>query len=163
MIPEWSDGPLSGAIQSATAAGATLIDNGQEALVASTVARIHGHLVCWLEAVGTIGDGFTRLAAGIGIVSADAFAVGATAVPSPSADQDWSGWMWHYAGGPIVGFSVTESENTGPVSQIRIPIDVKAMRKMKPNEVIFGSVGLSAEVGVATISFGMHTRMLSLA
>ncbi len=156
----WSAGPLSGAVQSATAAGTTIISTGASLGGVLTLVRIRGELTVWLEAVGTIGDGFTRVHAGIGIVSTDAFTAGAASMPTPIGDADW-GWLWYYAGGVIAGFSVTESENTGPISQIRIPIDTKAMRKMTPNETVFGAVQFHTEIGVATASFVMNTRMLS--
>ncbi len=159
-LTEWSEGPKNDVIQSITAAGGTLVSTGSEAQESLTTVRIRGEWVLWLEAVGTIGDGFSGVGLGIGIVSADAFAQGVAATPIPFNDADWGGWIWYHMMGPIVGFSVTESENTGPVSQVRVPIDSKAMRKTGPNEVLFGSIQTIGEVGAATLSFGMRTRIL---
>ena len=133
---------------------------GQESLQHQTIVRIRGELVLWLEVVGTIGDGFTKFSAGIGIVSADAFAIGVTAMPNPGNDDEWPGWMWHHSAGSLVGLSVTEADNTGPISQVRIPIDSKAMRKWRSNEVLFGSVQLDTLIGAATVRFAMNTRIL---
>jgi len=121
--------------------------------------RLRGEITLWLEGVGAIGDGFTTYMCGIGIVSTDAFAIGATVMPTLSADADWGGWLWYHAGAAIVGASVTETFR-GPMEAIRLPIDTKAMRKMHPNETVFGSVEVVAEVGAAILSFTMNSRML---
>ena len=159
----WTEGPFSNAaIQAISASGLVVVTVGQTSAGGVTLVRIRGELVMWLEVVGAIGDGFAEVDAGIGIVSADAFGIGATAMPSPSVDKDWGGWIWHNSLGPIIGLSVTEVENTGQISQVRIPIDTKAMRKLIGNTTVFGAVAARGLIGAATISFGMSTRMLSM-
>ncbi len=158
---EWGDGPISTAVQSATAAGTTLISGAQQSLQAQTVLRIRGELTLWVEAATSIGDGFTAFTAGIGMVNDEAFLTGATAVPTPSGDPDWPGWIWYYAGSALISRSVTEVEEGGPLGAVRIPIDSKAMRKWGLNQDVFGAVSLVAEVGTATISFVMRTRLLA--
>ena len=159
-LTQWNEGPHSVATQSVTGAGNTIWGIGQSGFSKLTIVRIRGEFVAWLEVVGSIGDGFTRLTMGIGIASTDAFTQGGPSLPSPVSDADWNGWIWHAELGPLVGLSVTESENTGPLSQVRVPIDTKAMRKLSPNETVFGAVATSAEIGVATMVFGANTRML---
>ena len=154
----WNEGPLSNAVQSITMATDTVVTTGQTALGGVTLVRFRGELMLWLEVVTTIGDGFTRVGAGVGVITSDAFAAGAE--PSALGDPDWGGWLWHWAGGAIVGLSVTEAENTGPLSMVRIPIDSKAMRKIGPNETIFASVSTQAEVGAATLNMVFNSRML---
>ena len=159
-LTEWGEGPFNVLPQSITSAGVITIAGGQEATIKSTLVRIRGEISLWLEAVGTIGDGYAEVDVGIGIVSADAFTAGAASMPSPALDKDWP-WWWHSSMGAIVGFSVTESENTGPISQVRAVIDSKAMRKIAPNETVFGVVATRNEIGVATLTFTMNTRMLT--
>ena len=127
-----------------------------------TLVRIRGNLTFWLEVVGSIGDGFTRVYAGIGVANSEAFTAGSASLPGPLSDPEWGGWMWYEALGPIIGLSVTEADNTGPLSQVRVPIDTKAMRKLEANQTIFGMVQTATEVGVATLNFQMSTRMFSL-
>jgi len=122
--------------------------------------RIRGEFTAWITLATTVGDGFTELVAGIGIVSADAFATGVAAVPNPAGDPDWGGWLWYHAGGPLVSLETTEV-GRGPLSAIRIPIDTKAMRKMSPNEVLFGSLSTGTEIGTAAMDFLMNTRVLA--
>ncbi len=155
----WGAGPSSAAIQSLSASGALAVDTGQSFVGPSTLVRIRGMLTIWLESVGSIGDGFTQVVAGIGICSTDAFTTGLGAIPNPIGDIDWP-WIWYQNVGAMVGQSVTESENTGELAQVRLPIDSKAMRKIKSNETVFGRIQVGAEVGVTILSFTMDTRML---
>ena len=156
---EWTAGPLNSTVVSSTSSGALLVSTAQEANEATTVVRIRGEIALWLPVVTTIGDGFINFAAAIGIVSADAFTAGVASVPAPLADPDWGGWLWYHAGASLIGFETTEVLR-GPIGAVRIPIDTKAMRKMSPNEAIFGIVEFGTEVGTATVSFVMNTRML---
>jgi len=157
----WNVGPSQGGLPSITAGGAFLWDTGaQVALEGLTLVRIRGQMSIWLESVGTIGDGFFASAFGLCVISENAFGVGVTAIPSPITDVAWDGWLWHSFVGPIMGFSVTESENTGPVSQVRMDIDSKAMRKLKLSDVIVGVGEFSTEVGVTILQFGARTRAL---
>ena len=127
-----------------------------------TIARIHGNLTAWLEVVGSIGDGFDEVGFGICVVSENAFGVGITAIPFPLTDIGWEGWMFHRLLGPMVGLSVTEGENTGPISQFRLDFDTKAMRKIKASDVLVGVMELGTEIGAATLTFGMQSRTLLL-
>ena len=125
-----------------------------------TIVRIHGELVMWLEAVGTIGDGFVRGAFGMCVVSENASGVGITAVPHPIDDNTWGGWIVHRSFGPLMGLSVTESDNTGPLSVIRTQIDSKSMRHFKETDVLIAALALTNEIGVATVSWGFQSRIL---
>ena len=155
----WNVGPSSAAIQSQSATGTQLVDTGQQSLGGVTIVRMRGELAIWLSVVTTLGDGFTDLTAGIGIVTNDAFAVGASAMPTPKGDSDWGGWLWHASLATLIGFETTEVLR-GPMSAVRVPIDSKAMRKITGNETIFGAVQFGTEVGTATAQFQMNTRML---
>jgi len=159
-LVEWDEGPKSSAIQSVTVAGATTVTLGKLFVTKETIVRVRGMLTLWLEVATTIGDGYSDIVAAIGVVSNDAFTAGGAAIPNPVGDAQWSGWLWYQNIGPIIGQSVTESENTGALSQVRIPIDSKAMRKVSPNDAIFGVVESVTEVGTATLNFFMSTRML---
>jgi len=145
-----------------TANGALLFAvNAQMLLNDLTIVRMRGEFSAWLEVVTSIGDGFSRMALGFAIVSENAAGIGVTAVPAPLTDVGWDGWFYHKQFGPIQGFSVTESDNTGPASQIRMEIDSKAMRKGHASDVIVGVLEVAGEVGAATLTFGCATRILS--
>jgi len=159
----WGDGP--GADDLATldvltfsASTNGIVGVGREALIPFTITRIRGFLDLMLTAATTAGDGF-HWAAGIGIVSAEAFSIGITAVPKPFADKEWPGWLWFQMGtimSPIVLGNVT----SGPQQVLQIPIDSRAMRKIAPNEVVTLIVEF-AEHGAAVCEIRGATRMLS--
>ena len=158
----WTAGPRQITVPTVTAAGATLWAVGSQASVDLTQLRLRGSFQCWLETVTTIGDGFLRNAIGMCVVNENAFGVGIMAISHPLTDAGWDGWLYHRYIGAMVGFSVTEGENTGTVSQVRFEIDSKAMRKIKPTDVFVGVFEAGAEVGAATLQFIAETRTLDL-
>ena len=153
----WGDGPVTAGLQGFTAAGNVIVATGQAFGGFATIARIRGELVMWIEVATAVGDGYRRVYAGIGIASNDAFAVGASALPSPLLDPGWS-WLWFHAGGAIVALETTEV-GRGPLAAVRIPIDTKAMRKIGDNETVFAAVAADTEIGTATLTFSFTTRM----
>ena len=161
--PSWNQGPAQDAASARTAAGATLWNQSAVALESGlTLVRLHGELSMWLEAVTTIGDGFLTWAFGVCIVSQNAAGVGITAIPHPLTDANWDGWWYHSLHSAIIGLSVTESDNTGPVGQVRIPFQTKSMRKIKATDEVVGVLEMGTEVGAATATFTAETRMLVL-
>ena len=58
-----------------------------------TIVRIRGMITFELTTSDAALSGYAFTAA-IGMVTADAFAVGASAVPDPFDDQEWPGWLW---------------------------------------------------------------------
>jgi len=154
----WSEGPRITQKQTATALGKVVWNLGQTSGGGVTIVRIRGGFDIWLEAAVSVGDGYNPVAVGIGIVSSDAFAIGATAMPGPLSDPEWD-WMWvGYIGG-LVGESTTEVFQG--MGFHRFDIDTKAMRKIHPNEVVFGMLELGTEQGAATVTFAAMTRLLS--
>jgi len=103
------------------------------------------------------GSGFA-FTAGIGIVTADAFATGTAAMPSPFDDILWPGWMWLHTidiRSSIAGAVVGDPS----INPVHVDIDVKAMRKLRNNETLFMSVQ-SGETGTATANVRGMTRVL---
>ena len=124
-------GPPDQAFVNVAAAGATLLASVaiEEPL---TVARTRGTFA--VKPQSYAADGIFTGAFGIGVVSAEAFAIGITAIPTPFRDADWGGWfVWRSFGLVVefqsaVGFSVP--------AEWTFDIDSKAMRKVGPSEVI---------------------------
>ena len=105
-----------------------------------------------------VGDGFENFAMGMCVVSENAFGVGVTAIPAPITDIQWDGWIWHSSHGHITSLSTTEEHR---ITGARIiPIDSKAMRKLKNTDVLVGVVQLGTEIGTATVDFSARTRLL---
>jgi len=109
------------------------------------------------------GDGFTG-SLGIGIVSNDAFTVGQTAVPGPSSDPSWPGWMWHQYFHMTGIATQSAGQDTGVnafADVLRIEIDSKAQRIFKSNETMFGMFERESEVGTAGLRMFANTRVLA--
>ena len=124
------------------------------------MVRFRGSACFWLEVVTAIGDGFANVGLGFCKVSENAFGIGVTAVPQPLTDIGWDGWFYHKLLSPIVGLSVTEGDNTGPLSMVRVDIDSKAMRKFADTDLLIGVVQVAGEIGTATLQFLGQIRIL---
>ena len=156
----WEAGPRTGTPPSVTAAGNVLIANGSQVSAEGlTLMRLRGELLIWLSTVTTILDGYTRVGAGVCIVSENAFGIGVTAVPAPIADMAWDGWWWHSVFAALQGPSTTETGRE-PAAGFRVPIDTKSMRKVKETDVVIAVVEFGTEVGTAIAQLSLQTRML---
>jgi len=161
-VNAWELGPgmslIETAAQSVTTSTTIVVGDGlTPASDPLTLVRTHGSLELSLKSVGAIDGGFSW-AAGIGIVTLDAFAIGVTAMPNPFDDLTWSGWLWHEMGQmhTAVGALAVGDPSTNPLV---VKIDSKSMRKLKLNEVLFVSVQVG-EVGTAVMNIRAFTRML---
>ena len=153
----WELGPFGSV--GFTAASTSLIPTSSQAtLPGLTLIRTRGELNVALSTVTTALDGYSRIGAGIGIVSENAAGVGVSAVPSPLVDINWDGWLWYWTGS-IFGVSTTVTNSEGPAN-VRIPIDSKAMRKWKETDVLVGVFEVDTEVGSAIGTAKLNTRVL---
>ena len=156
----WGPGPTQSVPIEVTGAGALVWAAGSATgFDGRTIVRIRGEFTLALSVVTTIGDGFNGIGMGICNVSENAFDVGVTAVPSPITDLAWDGWMWHQLLGEFHGASTTEL-GVGPMEAVRMPIDTKAMRKVKATDVLIGVIELGLERGAATLRMSARTRVL---
>ena len=106
--------------------------------------------------VAGVGEGF-HLAIGIGIVSSQAFSIGATAIPGPLSEMEWGGWMYHRI---LDLHAVTATIGDNNFSNtVWEEIDSKAMRKISSNEVLVAMVE-AVEVGTASMDIYFDTRVL---
>ena len=127
---QWSAAP--GLILESAAAGQFLSGN-LSFNVPATILRWRGYVSAVLDETMQAGDRVV-LTYGIAVLSADAIALGDTAVPDPATEPEYP-WVWwkeftleaYVAAGHIGGW--------GPNAQ-RYDIDSKAMRKVKPGEGI---------------------------
>ncbi len=152
----WGVGPVGQtAILSATST--VLIPNGAEALLNEmTITRTRGQLMVQLITADAALSGF-EWAFGMCIVSQNAFGIGVTAVPDPLTDIAWDGWFV-YETGFAVSADASPSE-AAPGSQLAIPIDSKAMRKINLTDTVVGVIAVT-EIGTSTIQFALATRLL---
>ena len=163
-LTSWDLGPGQDSVGSAdvTAFASTttqLIGSGVTPFAVDnlTIVRIRGQIEFMLTAADAIRSGF-GMVMGIGIVSADAFAAGVASVPNPLDDAEWPGWLWW--GHADIRTSLAALAAGDPTQNpVVIPIDTKAMRKFRLNEVLFMSVQ-AGETGTSTMDVRGVTRVL---
>lgn len=155
----WNQGPGGQTITSFASSTTSVLGLGQTSLGGVTIARVRGNLELVLTAAAAAGDGF-HVGFGIGISTADAFSVGGvTSLPNPLDDMDWGGWIYHTIL-DIHNVTATIADGSN-VPVVRHVVDSKAMRKMKPNETIWGSMQV-IEDGTSGLEVSFDSRMLVL-
>ena len=134
---------------------------GLEALVPLTVLRCRGDVQAQFDATVQVGDqGILTFA--LAIVSADAFALGASAFPDPASEPEFP-WLWWgqiFLESISVAASAVNNTGWGPGAQ-RLELDTKAMRKMKLCETLAFVVQRTALAGAPVIEVVLgQTRVL---
>ena len=153
----WSPGPV-GAL-SITGNSINLIALGSAAVQDGlTLVRVRGEMLLGLTVTGLLLDGFRQVAAGLCIVSENAFGVGVTAVPDPIADINWDGWLWYWTGA-VFAANTVPSGNLG-TEAVRVVIDNKAMRKQKNTDVLVAVVGTASIDGTTNLEVRFNSRVL---
>ena len=128
-LNQWVGPPEQGFV-SVSSGGSTLVSSLSPA-EATTLVRVRGAVS--IQPGSFAADLNIVGAVGIGVVSAEAFGIGITAIPTPYSDADWPGWlMWrsfalHLDVQSAVGFDLN--------SAVQLEIDSKAMRRAGSNEV----------------------------
>jgi len=150
---QWS-GLADQAFIAVASAGATLISSiSFEA--PGTIVRARGRISLFLQVF--TGDLSVVGAFGVGLVSAEAAAIGITAIPHPFRDADAGLWMVHQTWAESF-----QTEGASPATQFlaswSFEIDSKAMRKVEPNtQMVF-----VAESQSGAIFFAETVRILQL-
>ena len=118
----------------------------------STLLRIRGNLL--VKATPDAVADNTVVGLGMGIITTDAATIGGTSVPGPLGDPDWD-WVWHQYVPLDAGQAALAGDDIGTF--VRVPIDSKAMRKMKTNEslVLIGHAA-NSNFGALVVSGGMR-------
>ena len=125
---------------------------------AATIVRIRGNAVIHLKTATAAGDGF-RYGLGLGLVTAEAFAVGATAISGPLSEGEWDGWIWHRFGAvQFVIATIADGVNAATVVD-RFVIDSKVMRKWTDGMLLVGMTE-TTELGTASMEAQIDSRVL---
>jgi len=143
-LTAWAIGPEGATAHSAS--NAQLMPTGViPNIEALTIIRIRGTFLFFLTSVSSVSDGFLG-AVGIGIVTDEAFTAGIGSMPTPLSDDEDELWMWH-SFFHAIAVSTTNIDRQ-MTTQIRLPIDSKAMRKFEPGNTLFAAVEVT-ETGTA--------------
>jgi len=157
-LTDWTFGPEE-VDRTVTANGQQLWSAGTENVGDRvTLVRLRGLLSLTLLTADAAGSGFFG-ACGVALVTAQAFAVGATAVPGPLSEVDWDGWLWH-SFWDLRTVTATRADGVNSSgAAMRIEIDSKAMRKWEENMVLIG-VNEAVESINAVVEIQARTRAL---
>ncbi len=98
-----------------------------------TILRCRAFVQAHFDSTVQTGDQI-KLTFGLGIVSADAAALGPTAMPDPLGDIEYP-WLWWGAMFLASEQAAPSNGGWGPQAQ-RIEVDTKAMRRFKPEEAL---------------------------
>ena len=153
----WFVGPGDTGTTSHTSSASQIMGLGAQLTADGfTLIRIRGYFQIFLTSATAVLDGFSG-ALGIGIVTAEAFAIGITAMPDPVADADWDGWLFHHF------FDVRSARATFDAGDLsaaqRLVVDSKAMRVLREGDTVFMAIE-TTEGGTAAGTSVFDSRML---
>ena len=153
---EWGIGP-GGTVSISIGAGTVIVGDGATPTVSKlTIMRTRGEILLAVESLGAAGDDVS-LFFGMGIVSTDAFTVGSAAVPGPATDISFP-WMWWN----VIHFNPkVDALGIDGVTSVRVPVDVKAMRKFGVDQVLGLVAQFQDEQGTIVVDISANFRMLT--
>ena len=129
---------------------------------AATVLRMIGEYILVPTGVASAADD-VRIGIGIGVVSSDAAALGATALPDPIGEPEYP-WLFWAVHGLYFAAATSGTAGQGPQGfggSLRRSFDVRSMRKLKPRESLVAVVEYSDGTGTPPITIKMsNTRVL---
>ena len=142
-------------------ADATFVTSSLSFLEASTILRMIGEYTIAARTAPTALDS-AKVAVGLAVVSTDAAAVGATAMPDPAGEPEypWFYWAEHSF---FCGDNLTIAGNHP--SGLRKSYDIRSMRKVKPRESlvfvfqyvdIVGAPNLIMQQSQVRVLIGLH-------
>ena len=153
---EWTRIP---GVQNAFTAAATAVGTPLDFTESRTILRMLGEYTAGATGGGTVAEtDFATIAVGIGIVSTDASAVGASAMPDPNAEADYP---WLYWASHVFQFPSGGDNGATEGASIRRMFDIRSMRKVKPRESLVFVVEYEDIAGAPPITFSAgSTRVL---
>ena len=141
-------------------ANATVVSVGLNLDGPWTVLRMLGEYIINPTPNPVSGD-IARVTVGIGVMSADAVTLGATAMPDPGDSDDAGGYPWLYWAEHGFYFGGTAVDPNSAGSSLRRPFDIKSMRKIKPRESLAMIAQYTNVAGTPSMQFvAGFTRVL---
>jgi len=153
----WDNGPGGSTVTQFSASSTSILGAGGAAVVEGlTIVRIRGNLEAYMRSTVAATDDGWHCALGIAVVTNEAFAIGATAIPSPIADLGFDGWMYHRIFDLHAGGTTIENQYG---THLRFEVDTKAMRKFDVGLTVV-AVCEVVEAGTAALSVFFDSRVL---
>ena len=157
----WDVGPGSVTGQSTLSSTTSVLASTGSAALADglTLLRLRGYLSLFQTAASAASTGFSG-AFGIGITTVQAFSdTGVGATPTPIDEQDWDGWIfWEAFSVKTITATLADGVNAQS-SYLRLPIDTRAMRKLREDDVIYSVIQVT-ESGTSTMEWATDSRIL---
>ena len=122
----------------------------------ATILRMRGFVSAAFDETMQVGDEF-MVTFGLGIISSDAFAAGAASIPDPASEPEYP-WLWW--GAMFLQANVAAAQEVWGQTAMRLEVDSKAMRRVKPRESLTWIVQTAGAAGapVVHLTFG-QTRV----
>jgi len=143
-------------------ANSTTIGPNLPATASQTVLRMLGEYILGSTGVATAQDE-VLVVVGIGVIATDLATVGGTGIPDPAGEPDfpWLYWASHSLFYPSAVSGTAGQGDQSRLGSVRVPFDIKSMRKMKPRESLALIVQYVDINGTPPIRFGLaHSRIL---
>ncbi len=150
---------LPGGRADLTASGTTSLIAGLGFTTAETILRIRGEvLVNFDPGAVPVADDTVQIVLALGLISSDAFAGGVFPDPADEPGYPWLYWSAH------IMIATAASANNNPFAgSIRVPVDTKAMRKVKPNETLFWAFQYGDIAGTPPLTLGVGASRVLIA
>ncbi len=141
-----------------TATNETIIGGVLDFIGAGTILRVRcNDILMSFDGAQQAGDDI-NLTLGLGVVSTDAAVLGATAMPDPLAENDYP-WLWW--GNYTLRSTAAAAFNQLGTSVLRLEVDSKAMRKVKPKQSLVWVMEASGAFGAPATTVDIsETRVL---
>ena len=127
-------------------AAATVSGGSIAFAISATILRIRGTVAMCLDGAADGADQFVTMA--LGIISTDAFVLGASAFPDPGGEPEYPWLYWRADGLKATQPTAIAAEASQSFSAVRYEFDSKAMRKVKPGESLVQMIQVNSGQGV---------------
>jgi len=152
----WEEGPGGVTVTSVSSVASVILGSGAQVTQDGlTLVRTRGLFTFAAASVGAAATDQMLGAVGIGVVTAEAFAIGVTAVPVPITTQGWDGWIYW---SPL---QLSPSQNAAsPGAYIVKEVDSRAMRKLRLGDTIYAALQISLDGGTLSYQTYFDSRLL---
>ena len=157
----WADLTIDTNLAAGGAAVVNLLTNATVNLDTVTVTRIIGRVLCVPSVVANATVSIQSCRIGIGVASAEAFAIGVTAIPQPHTDGEAPprGWLYKEQG------TLINQQDSGTVEAWEFPefkFDLRGQRKVDRGVLFMNMSQFDMIAGTTAVKFAGLVRVLCL-
>jgi len=149
MAKEWSFIP---ATVVAMTANATFVGGSLLLAGPATILRVIGEYIIGNTVAGVSASDSAIVTVALGVMSSDAVALGASAMPDPGAEGEYP-WLYYSSHPFWFNTAGTPAYDEAPRAAVRKSFDVRSMRKMKARESLGLVLQYEDVVGAPPLEF----------